>query len=199
MGTLARFNLAAIRELRGLASFVETGTGDGAGVAQALQAGFGQIHSLEYVEALALSAATRFEKHSEVLIHQGDSGKLLPQVLRQLPAGPAFFWLDAHFPGADYGMADYETEADAAVRLPLMREIELIAAWRTRKRDVILIDDARIYQPGPYAAGNLVDDWPPLRGVERSLEFVRRAFGDTHGIVVDHADQGYVMVFPKVN
>jgi len=106
------------------------------------------------------------------------------------------FWLDAHFPGAHHG-ADYSAERCVETRLPLERELQAIAE-RGAVHDVILIDDARIYQPGPYDAGNLPDDWPPLQGVTRSLDFVRALFGATHNVVVDYADQGYVMVCPRV-
>ena len=199
MGSLAHFMLRVIRERHGLKSFVETGTGDGAGVAQAAAAGFEAVHSIELVPELAQAVRVRFRKHPQVRIHEGESSKLLSGVIAQLPPGPALFWLDAHFPGADYGLGEYEAEPDPAVRLPLEREVTIIAAMRQGQRDVILIDDARIYQAGMYGAGSLPDDWPPLKGVERSLDFVRQAFSATHGIVVDHADQGYVMVTPHAN
>jgi hypothetical protein len=122
----------------------------------------------------------------------------MPKILQGLPEGPALFWLDAHFPGAHTG-ATYDAEKDAGRRLPLEAEIEAIARARLRSgaRDVLLIDDARIYQPGPYAGGDLPADWPPLAGIKRSLDFVRDLYRRTHGIVVDYADQGYVMVVPK--
>jgi hypothetical protein len=113
-----------------------------------------------------------------------------------VPPGSALFWLDAHFPGAHGGGQDYTAEPSVIVRLPAALEVDLIRKARPAERDVLLIDDARIYQPGPYDAGNLPDDWPPLAGIERSLRFVRDAYGATHGIVIDYADQGYVMVCP---
>ena len=196
MGTLQHFSLDWIRESHGLKSFVETGTGEGAAVRQALLSGFKSIHSIELVPELAAAARAKFSRHPEVHIHCGESAELLTGILKQLPEGPALFWLDAHFPGADYGMGEYEGDPDVGRRLPLAREVEVIKAARKGERDVILIDDARIYQPGPYGSGNLPDNWPPLAGLKRSLDFVKGAFAATHGIVIDYRDQGYVMVTP---
>ena len=121
-------------------------------------------------------------------------------ILGELPAEPCLFWLDAHFPGAHHG-ADYAAEKDVSLRLPLDEEVRMIRAARPDARDVLLIDDARIYQPGPYSGGDLSDDWEPLKGIDRSprrLDFIRALYGQTHGMIVDYADQGYVMVFPRV-
>lgn len=197
MGTLAHFRVDMLRKRHGLAAFVETGTGEGAGVAQALAAGFGLVHSIEIIPELAAAARRKFGGASGVNIHTGDSREILPAVLGGLPKAPALFWLDAHFPGADYGIGAYDGEKETARRLPLADEVELIGRARAGMGDVLLIDDARIYQPGPYAGGNLPEDWPPLAGLRRSLDFVRKAFGRTHGIVVDYAAQGYVMVCPR--
>jgi hypothetical protein len=195
MGTLTHFRIDMMRKRHGLVSFVETGTGDGAAVAQALTSGFLVVHSVEIMDELVEAARRKF-KDTCAKIWRGDSRTVLPYVLRELPEGPTLFWLDAHFPGADYGMGDYADEQEVAKRLPLADEIALIHKHRPAARDVLLIDDARIYQPGPYSGGQLPPDWPPLRGVTRSLDFVRDAYRATHGVVVDYAQQGYVMVVP---
>jgi len=199
MGTLAHFNLAGVRVLHGLRSFVETGTAGGDGTEQARLAGFDPIHTIEIVPELAGAARFRFSAHKQVQVWEGSSGKCLPMILKELPPEPALFWLDAHFPGAHHG-ADYGAEKDAAVRLPLDDEIRMIRAARPMAKDVLLIDDARIYVPGPYGAGDLPADWPPLAGIRRGsdrLDFIRELYGNTHGMIVDYADQGYVMVFPR--
>jgi hypothetical protein len=200
MGTLAHFNLAGVRSLHGLRSFVETGTAAGDGVEQARQAGFDPVHSIEIVPELAQAARFRFAGHKQVNIWDGSSLHCLPMILRGLPAEPCLFWLDAHFPGAHHG-ADYSAESDASVRLPLDDEVRMIRAARPLVLDVLLIDDARIYQPGPYGSGDLPPEWAPIKGVERSanrLDFIRELYGKTHGMIVDYADQGYVMVFPRI-
>jgi hypothetical protein len=198
MGSLARFNLPGLAQVHGLKHFVETGTAQGDSVALACQVkAFASLHSIEIVPELATAAKARFEKDERVVIWQGDSVTCLSMVLRDLPPEPALFWLDAHFPGAHSG-AKYDAEPDAKKRLPLEDEIALIRQARDGIRDVLLIDDARIYQPGPYSGGDLPPDWPPLKGIQRDgIGFIRAAFGKTHGVVVDFSDQGYVMVVPQ--
>lgn len=197
MGSLAHFNLAALADRHGLRHFVETGTAQGDGLAWAAQVkSFATLHSIEIVPELVVAARARFASDPRVTVWEGDSGHVIPMLLRDLPPEPCLWWLDAHFPGAHTG-ADYAAEPDPARRLPLQAEVEAIAALRPGARDVLLIDDARIYQPGPYSGGELPADWPPLAGVDRSLDFVRKAYGATHGVVVDYSDQGYVMVVPK--
>lgn len=195
MGVLRRFDLAYLRERFGLKSFVETGTGEGKSIPYAAESGFEVVHSIEIEPALVDLART---KYPWAHIHCGDSAEKLAEILPTLGEEPALFWLDAHFPGAETGHHKYHEEENVERRLPLEREVRLIAEARKGVRDVILIDDARIYQPGPYGLGDLPEDWPPLRGVKRSLDFVREAFGATHGIVVDYADTGYVIVTPKL-
>lgn len=197
MGTLAHFNLRAIAQIHGLRHFVETGTAQGDGLAMAAQVPeFGTLHSIEIVPELVRAAEARFASDTRINIWHGDSCEMLGRILDILPAEPTLFWLDAHFPGAHSG-ADYAAEPDLKRRLPLEAEVNLIRKVRGGTRDLLLIDDARIYQPGPYGAGDLPADWPPLKGVERSIEFVRKAYGKTHGVVIDYSDQGYCMVVPK--
>ena len=197
MGTLAHFNLQPLAEMHGLKHFVETGTAQGHSLALAATVKeFASLHSVEIMPDLVAAARMRFGADARIQIWEGDSRHCLPMILRDLPDEPTLFWLDAHFPGAHSG-AEYDAEPDAKKRLPLEDEIAAIRKARGNTGDVLLIDDARIYQPGPYGAGDLPADWPPLQGVERSLDFVRKAYGATHGVVVDFADQGYVMVVPR--
>jgi hypothetical protein len=200
MGSLAQFNVAGIRVLHHGRSFVETSTAQGEGVEQARLAGFDPIHSIEVVPEIAQAARGRFKSHPQIQIWEGASTYCLPLILKELPPEPALFWLDAHFPGAHHG-ADYNAEADVSVRLPLDEEVRMIRTARPDARDVLLIDDARIYKPGLYGGGDLPADWPPIQNIGRGpsrLDFIRELYGDTHGMVVDHAATGIVMVFPRV-
>lgn len=203
MGHLAHFNLAHIRVFHKCRSLVETGTADGNGVQAALQAGFETIHSVEIMPKIAQAARLRFDEFKQVRIWEGASAACLPQILELLPEGPALFWLDAHFPNAHGHGGNYVSEPDAAKRLPLQDELQMIRAARPEARDVILIDDARIYVPGPYGDGDappevieatagLVDRGP------QALDFVRDLYGKTHGFVIDFEHQGYGMLFPRL-
>lgn len=198
MGTLAHFHLPGLAKVHGLTHFVETGTAQGDGLAQAAQVkAFKTLHSIEIVPELVVAAEARFKDDARITIWRGDSREMLARILEVLPDEPTLFWLDAHFPGAHSG-ADYAAEKDVRRRLPLADEIALIRTLRPHARDVLLIDDARIYQPGPYSGGDLPSDWPPLKGIKRDgIGFIREAYKATHGVVVDYSDQGYVMVVPK--
>jgi hypothetical protein len=200
MGTLAHFNLPGIIERYGLKHFVETGTGTGDSLALAAMAPFETLHSIEIVPVLASSAAARFAADKRIRVHRGESAEVLPEILAAIPPGDGiFFWLDAHFAGADYGLAKYDDEKDVGRRLPLERELQAILAARDDvSRDVLIMDDARVYQPGPYAAGDLPADFPGLQGVKRSMEFIRKGLSETHGVVVDFAGTGFVMCCPSM-
>lgn len=202
MGTLTHFNLPAVIERYRLRHFVETGTGSGESLAHAAQAPFETLHSIEISEPLYTAARSRFAHDKRITVHLGESVRVLNQILRVIPPDePIMFWLDAHFAGADYGLADYGDDKNVRRRLPLQDEVAAIREARgDYARDVIFADDARIYHDSPwYQAGPLPPDFPGLKGLEeRSLQFFRDAFGPTHGIVVDYAAQGFVMVCPRL-
>lgn len=203
MGHLAHFNLPYLRSFHKCRSLVETGTADGNGVMAGLQAGFETIHSVEIMPRVAEAARLRFSEFSQVRIWEGASAVCLPEILAVLPPEPALFWLDAHFPGAHGHGQTYTAEDDAAKRLPLQDELQAIRAARPTARDVILIDDCRIYVPGPYGDGDAPQEVLEATAgvVERgpqALDFVRDLYGATHGFVIDFEHQGYGMLFPRL-
>ena len=130
---------------------------------------------------------------ARVKILRMESSLFMQMVCRSgLP--PALFWLDAHYPGADVGLAGYADEADASLRLPLREELEQIARHRAG-RDVILIDDLRIYETGDWDDGPLPPDAPgnPTPG---GADWMRALFAGTHRAVTVNRDQGYLMLLP---
>lgn len=112
--------------------FIETGTYFGDTV-MAVKSSFDKIHSIELGQELAVSAKKRFSQYPNIQIHQGDSAKILSQILTGI-SRPATFWLDAHCSeGITCGDDEY---------LPLVKELEVIFKhWQPGS--VILIDDAR--------------------------------------------------------
>ena len=108
-----------------LCVLVETGTNLG-NMINAQKKRFREIHSIELNEWLASRAKRKFKNEPNIHLYQGDSGRILPQILEQLNE-PCLFWLDAHW-----------GDESAAIR----QELESI--YRHRIRDhVLLIDDAR--------------------------------------------------------
>ena len=112
-------------------AFVETGTYKGNTV-NAMRAHFAQIYSIELSPTLYHEAAKRFAKHAHIRILQGDSGAVLPRVLRQIDR-PALFWLDAHETGG-------EDTARGDISSPVAEEMAAILSHHVRNH-VILIDD----------------------------------------------------------
>ncbi len=158
MGTLKAFDLRRLIEEYQTSIFVETGTGAGDGLAYARTFPFTSIYSVEIVKHHAEKLQTLFQSDSRIKILSGNSYEALDIILNQIAKDARIlFWLDAHYPGADLGFNDFNSESDISKRLPLERELSSIRKYRPECRDVILIDDLRIYEKGPYEAKDLTE------------------------------------------
>jgi hypothetical protein len=118
-------------ERYGLRVLVETGTYYGEMVA-AMKNRFAQIHSVEFDSTLARRAAKKFARWPHVHIVEGDSQKVVPELLTSLRE-PALFWLDAGY----YGWAGLHGDKQR-----LTSELEAILGSPIRGH-VVLMDDAR--------------------------------------------------------
>lgn len=199
MGSLARFDLAALARDFRCAAVVETGTGSGAGILHAARAAAWQrLFTIELFPEVAEKARAVLAAEPRVTLLEGTSEEVLRRLLPALPADePVLFWLDAHFPGADFGYASYDSERDEALRLPLERELRAIRELRPQARDVILIDDLRIYEDGPFASGIMPDFAQTLVPERRHIRFVAELFGETHRIHRLYQEEGYVVLLPR--
>jgi hypothetical protein len=196
MGVLADFDLSGLIADYGCRHLVETGTGVGRGVDEALKHDFRQIFSIEIMHKLALEVALRHSAEHRVTIIHGKSEKGLLEALAEIPpAEPALFWLDAHYPGADFRLATYDSEKNHDIRLPLERELRLLAANRDIGGDVILIDDLRIYEDADYDEGPCPDHSLPAPEF-RHLRFVDEILGKTHRIERSTRRTGYLCAYP---
>lgn len=115
----------------GLQVLVETGTYYGEMVA-AMKNRFAEIHSVEFDSQLARRAAKKFSRWPHIHILEGDSQKVVPELLKSLHQ-PALFWLDAGY----YGWAGLQGDKQR-----LTSEFESILA-HSIPNHVILMDDAR--------------------------------------------------------
>ena len=198
MGSLQVFDLKSMHERYGVQRVVETGTGHGFGTAYAASFPFFlNILTCETQAELADKARASFAADPRVQVQQKDSLTFLRDTLTVLPDEPIVFWLDAHFPGADYLGASFGAEADMSRRLPLADELALIHRLRPLHRDVILCDDLRIYVDGPFGHGNLPADVRPHCPTARGIEFVEQQYGDTHDISLLWTHEGYIVLTPK--
>jgi hypothetical protein len=192
MGTLAHHPVQEYIDQYGLRVFVETGTGRGDGLAHARRFPFERLYSVEIVESQAEEMRLAFAGDARVTIAAGSSVSFLRRLLPTITV-PTLFWLDAHYPGADLGLAAFDAEPDRTVRLPLPEELRVIHEHRPAGSDVILIDDRRIYEAIPQGEATPV---APALTRHESIEFVDALFGTTHRIVRGEDDTGWLALLP---
>ena len=138
-------------------NFVETGTGQADVVQSVVEADDTlNVHTIEVIPEIYDKNKINFSYLKDVNWHLGTSFDILPEILPDLK-GTTLFWMDAHFPGADFGLSSYGDEKDDDKRLPLKKELETIVENRDVTNDVFVIDDLRIYEDGPFGDGNWED------------------------------------------
>ena len=194
MGRIKRFNLGKLINVYGAEYFFETGTWRGDGLAYAARYPFKKLYSTEIIESVADRAKQRFANDSRVEIITDASTTALEKYSLKIP-GACVFWLDAHFPGAEEGLKDYNEYEDETIKLPLRREMEIISARKNKHNDIILVDDLRIYEEGNYESGNLPGSVLPPK--VRNTDFAFELFTDTHTIDKSLRDEGYLILLPK--
>ena len=194
MGTLARLDPAGLVSKYRLDVFIETGTGDGTGIREACNLPFRSLVSCDIVEDLATKAGRYFEGDPRVTVYNGTSIDILTQVLPRFHADKILFWLDAHFPGNTIGLP-YDAESDMAIRCPLLDELELILSSRSSDcGDVIICDDLRMYEDGPFEGGNLgCRDFLVGTTIKQIESLVARRYL----IHRSYHDEGYLLLLPR--
>lgn len=123
-----------IRELGDSYSFktlVETGTYLGVMI-NANKNYFKEIFTIELNKKLYERAKRKFAKFKHIKVIQGDSTKILPDILREIKS-PALFWLDAHYSGG--------ITAKGKTKTPIVSELKHILNSQSLNH-FILIDDA---------------------------------------------------------
>ena len=183
MGVLTDHDLVYYKTTHDLIGFIETGFEKGAGCAHALDSGFEDITSIEISEEYVKNGNIFYGNLMDII--KGDSSQVLPELLEMYPTNiNVLFWLDAHLPG----WPNKEAE-DTDTCFPLQKELEAIKEFRLGK-DVIIIDDLRIYENGPYEAGN----WGEF---QIGIQFIKDLFEETHNFIKDYRKQGYLILIPK--
>lgn len=117
--------------------FFETGTLYGDAVRLALDVGFEKIFTVEIDQILFDENTKKFKKEIEegrVFMFNGDTYKLMPEIIEKYIDKKCTFWLDAH---QDYGPTGVK-------RCPLLEELEYIKT-KSDLGHTILIDDRRIF------------------------------------------------------
>jgi hypothetical protein len=129
----------------------------------------------------------------------------LEEYVPQIPKDSAtLFFLDAHFPGADFHKCTYEEsirkyQKDA---FPLEEEVDIILKGRDISKDVFIIDDFVLYEDGEYDCLNYGCVWEydwlqEELDLKTNSKFLYDTFKDTHNLKKDLRSQGYLIITPK--
>ncbi len=132
--------------------FLETGTLHGEMVYK-LYDHFANLITIELSENLYLAAKKRLRNHKKIQFFNGDSGKVLPQIITEI-SSPCIFWLDAHFSEGNTAKGDKDTPVEEEINCVLSQPLN----------HIILIDDARCFGDKNYP------DYPSLEKMEKLIK-----------------------------
>lgn len=179
MGILRDFDLSTY----GCTVYVETGTGIGQSMSKAVPH-FSRYYTVDMDPKWTQSISN---KYPFVKATTSLSIPALEKWLKYdlLPTDRVLFFLDAHFPDADFNGADYNVHAPNAV--PLKEELEMIHHYRNFCNDYIICDDARIYLEGPFQNGNY-----PGAHLGGGIGFIEKLFPNK--VSVDWREEGYLLI-----
>lgn len=204
MGAITTFNLNDYITEYGCNIYVETGTGVADCLSHAIKYPFTKFYSVELDEDLANEAKIKIPQENVEIINDY-STNMLKKIVPNLPKEvPILFFLDAHFPGADFHKITYEESIRKYKEesLPLEKEVEILIGNRDISNDVVIIDDWFLYQPElKYEAHNTVNwAYKPLQnelGLMTDGHSIIKKFELTHDHTVDSRHQGYLILTPK--
>ena len=129
--------------------YIESGTGDGESAELALSAGFERIITIEAAPRMFELACKRFAFKEKILCVLGDSGVVLPDILRPFKE-PVTFFLDAHWSIGEPALPE------GVSKCPVLEDLIAIRN-HSIKTHTILIDDMRYFR---YLK---VDAWGDVR------------------------------------
>jgi hypothetical protein len=200
MGEINIFDLTPYVEKHNCKTYFETGTGKGICLSHALNFDFEKFYSVDLDEELVNAAKNRFVGYPLTLINDYSS-KALEQYVPTLDQEPVFFFLDAHFPGADFHKMTYEesirTYKEEA--FPLHLELQSIKKSRNTDKDVFLIDDFKLYEEGDYEFGGWAySELQEELGLITKSQFIYDLFKDTHTFEKSLRHQGFLFIIPKI-
>lgn len=157
MGSLHDFssNCKPVKKLRidyNCNVFVETGCFRGNSLSYALGQGFERLYSCDIDQEMIDYCNNSFKNNKNLTIYKNTSTEFLQEVLQHLKNDRILFYLDAHLPEHDKNNGEILT--DSPLNFPLQKEIEIINELRPNSSDVIICDDLRIYEDGPFVGGN---------------------------------------------
>lgn len=185
--------LKDLLEFFNINNYLETGVGYGDSLNEVFKLGI--VNNFYGVE-LDSSLCDHLKNSSfgpYLMLKNGYSKDELEPLVISMDSNPTLFWLDAHFPGSDFNQVPYDSEQDEEKRIPLKVELQIISSKRNLSKDVIIIDDLRIYKDIPCGGGSWA--FKKSAGAD-NCNFVYDILGQTHIIIENYKDQGYLLAFP---
>lgn len=181
--------------------YIETGTGICVCLQHALKYNFKKFYSVDIDEEIYLSAKSKITD-SRVKFYNKNSVEALVEILDVIPKDePILFFLDAHFPGADFHKITYEESIRQYKEksMPLLDEIKTIKKNRDINKDVFIIDDWKLYDdslkyefPGwDYKHVQIEEN------VNNSKEEILFEFEKTHKHFINLRHQGFLILTPR--
>ena len=210
MGALTAFDLNNFINLYQTKIYFETGTGEAVSLSHAIKYKFDKYYTVDIDTDLINAAKSKLSTNpaaSDITFIDSTSNAAIDNIVPMLdPNVPVLWFLDAHFPGADFHKITYEQSIrhfgkDA---FPLESEITKIASLRDCSRDVFVIDDFVLYESGDYDSirEGMVWQYNWLQkelDLETNSKFIYDTFNTTHIFTKDLRHQGYLIITPKPN
>ena len=208
MGLLREHKLTDYIDRYNLKYYFETGTGKTECLEYALRYPFEEYWTVDIDEDLIEESFNKFKNMSKnINLLIGKSTEILDEYVPQIPKeSPTLFYLDAHFPGADFQKCTYEESIREHKKdaFPLEEEVDVILEKRDISKDVFIIDDLVLYEEGDFECLKVGCVWEygwlqEELDLKTDSKFLYEKFEKTHDFKKDLRSQGYLIITPKQN
>jgi len=208
MGLLREHKLTDYIDRYNLKYYFETGTGKAECLEYALRYPFEEYWTVDIDEDLIEESFNKFKNMSKnINLLIGKSTEILDEYVPQIPKeSPTLFYLDAHFPGADFQKCTYEESIREHKKdaFPLEEEVDVILEKRDISKDVFIIDDLVLYEEGDFECLKVGCVWEygwlqEELDLKTDSKFLYEKFEKTHNFKKDLRAQGYLIITPKQN
>ena len=208
MGLLREHKLTDYIDRYNLKYYFETGTGKAECLEYALRYPFEEYWTVDIDEDLIEESFNKFKNMSKnINLLIGKSIDILDEYIPQIPKeSPTLFYLDAHFPGADFQKCTYEESIREHKKdaFPLEEEVDVILEKRDISKDVFIIDDLVLYEEGDFECLKVGCVWEygwlqEELDLKTDSKFLYEKFEKTHDFKKDLRSQGYLIITPKQN
>lgn len=208
MGLLREHKLTDYIDRYNLKYYFETGTGKAECLEYALRYPFEEYWTVDIDEDLIEESFNKFKNMSKnINLLIGKSTEIIDEYVPQIPKeSPTLFYLDAHFPGADFQKCTYEESIREHKKdaFPLEEEVDVILEKRDISKDVFIIDDLVLYEEGDFECLKVGCVWEygwlqEELDLKTDSKFLYEKFEKTHDFKKDLRSQGYLIITPKQN